>query len=72
MTGRRIPASREEKIAKRMAEMVNDYNLDLNEVGKYFARVSGLVSYNRVREIILVAEEERELIDSRRHHDPLF
>jgi hypothetical protein len=72
MPVRRIPASREEKIAKRLSELVNDYNLDLNEVGKYFARVSGLVSYNRIREIVLVAEEERELMEARRSRDYLF
>lgn len=72
MTGKRIPASKEEKVAKRLADLVNDYNLNLDEVGKYFARVSGLVGYNRVMEIMLVAEEEKEKSSGRRNHDILF
>ena len=72
MIGKRLPASKEEKVAKRLADLVNDYNLNIEEVGRYLARVGGLVSNNRLAEIILVAEEEKEIMEARRHHDPLF
>jgi hypothetical protein len=58
--GRRLPASKEEKVAVRLSDIVNDYTLDIEEVGRNFARVAPLVSYNRVVEIVEVAELERE------------
>jgi len=58
--GRQLPITKEEKIALKLSDIVNDYTLDLEETGRYFSRVSGLVSYNRVREIVQVAEYERE------------
>jgi hypothetical protein len=58
--GRRLPASKEEKVAVKLSDIVNDYTLDIEEVGKSFARVAPVVSYNRVIEIAEVAELERE------------
>jgi hypothetical protein len=58
--GRRLPPSKEEKIAVKLSDIVNDYTLDIEEVGKNFARVAPLVSYNRVIEITEVAQLERE------------
>jgi hypothetical protein len=58
--GRRLPPSKEEKIAVKLSDIVNDYTLDIEEVGRTFARVSPLVSYNRVIEIAEVAQLERE------------
>jgi hypothetical protein len=58
--GRRLPASKEEKVAVKLSDIVNDYTLDIEEVGKSFARVAPIVSYNRVLEIAEVAELERE------------
>lgn len=69
---RRLPKSHEEKVALKLADIVNDYNLDLDEVGRYFARVSGVVSYNRVMNILEVAEIERENQSVRINHYPLF
>ena len=68
----RIPVSKEEKIAKKLSEIVNDYTLDLDEVGRYFYRVAPKVSYNRILDIVDVAEMERENQDVRNHHNPLF
>lgn len=68
----RLPISKEEKIARKLSDIVNDYTLNLDEVGKYFYRVAPRVSYNRVAEIIEVAEMERENADVRNHHNPLF
>jgi hypothetical protein len=68
----RIPITKEEKIARKLSDIVNDYTLNLDEVGKYFYRVAPKVSYNRIAEIIEVAEMERENADVRNHHNPLF
>jgi len=58
--GIRLPASKEEKVAVKLSDIVNDYTLDIEEVGRNFARVAPLVSYNRVVEIVEVAELEKE------------
>jgi hypothetical protein len=72
MRSRRLPRSHEEKIAIKLSEIVNDYNLDLDEVGRYFARVAPKVSYNRIVNIIEVAEMEMENQNVRISHNPLF
>jgi hypothetical protein len=64
--------SKEEKIAVKMSDIVNDYTLNLDEVGKHFFRVAPKVSYNRVVEIVDIAEQEREAVNDRNHHNPLF
>ena len=68
----KIPVSKEEKIALKLSDIVNDYTLNLDEVGRYFYRVAPKVSYNRILEIVDVAELERENQDVRQHHNPLF
>jgi hypothetical protein len=68
----KIPISKEEKIAIKLSDIVNDYTLNLDEVGKYFYRVAPKVSYNRILDIVDVAEMERENQDVRNHHNPLF
>ena len=68
----KIPTSKEEKIALKLSDIVNDYTLNLDEVGRYFYRVAPRVSYNRILDIVEVAELERENTDVRNHHNPLF
>ena len=68
----KIPISKEEKIAIKLSDIVNDYTLNLDEVGRYFYRVAPKVSYNRILDIVEVAELERENTDVRNHHNPLF
>ena len=68
----KIPITKEEKIARKLSEIVNDYTLNLDEVGRYFYRVAPKVSYNRILDIVDVAEMERENTDVRNHHNPLF
>jgi hypothetical protein len=67
-----VPITKEEKIARKLSDIVNDYTLNLDEVGKYFYRVAPRVSYNRILDIVDVAEMERENQDVRNHHNPLF
>ena len=68
----KIPISKEEKIALKLSDIVNDYTLNLDEVGRYFFRVAPKVSYNRILDIVDVAEMERENTNVRNHHNPLF
>lgn len=72
MRARRLPKSHEEKVALKLSEIVNDYNLDIEEVGRYLARVAPMVSYNRIVEIVESAEFEKENQNVRRNHYPLF
>jgi hypothetical protein len=72
LRSRRIPISKEEKIALRLSEIVNDYTLNLDEVGRHFFRVAPRVSYNRILDIVEVAELEKEATNDRNHHNPLF
>ncbi len=72
MRSRRIPISKEEKIALKLSDIVNDYTLDLDEVGRHFFRVAPKVSYNRILDIVEVAELEKEATNDRNHHNPLF
>jgi hypothetical protein len=72
LRSRRIPISKEEKIALKLSEIVNDYTLNLDEVGRHFFRVAPKVSYNRILDIVEVAELEKEATNDRNHHNPLF
>jgi hypothetical protein len=62
----------EEKIAKQLETIVSDLRIDLDLVGKYLANSSPTVSYNRLMIIAESAEFEKESIDVRTTHDPLF
>lgn len=68
----RLQKSKEEKVALKLSDIVNDYNLDLDEVGRHFYRVAPRVSYNRILEIVEVAEIEKESQNVRNSHNPLF
>ena len=49
----------EEKIAKKLSDIVNDLTLDLDMVGHYLAYGRN-VTYNRLKTVIEAAEEKRE------------
>lgn len=63
--GKKLPRTKEEKVAVRLTDLVNDYDLDLEETGRYLARVASMVSYNRIIEIVEVAEIEK----ASKHHN---
>lgn len=50
----------EEKVAQRLATIVSDLRLDLDQVGIYLARTAPNVSYNRLIEIAESAQFEKE------------
>jgi hypothetical protein len=62
----------EEKVAKQIENITSDLRLDLELVGRYLANSSPTVSYNRLLLIAESAEFEKESIDVRTSHDPLF
>jgi hypothetical protein len=64
--------TREEKAATKIATIVNDITLDLDFVGVYLARTAPTISYNRLLLIAESAEFEKENIDVRHTHEPLF
>jgi hypothetical protein len=64
--------TREEKAAQKIATIVNDITLDLDFVGIQLARVAPTISYNRLMLIAESAEFEKESVDVRNSHDPLF
>jgi hypothetical protein len=70
MTRRRLTP--EEKVAKQIENITSDLRIDLDLVGRYLANSSPTISYNRLLLIAESAEFEKESIDVRTSHDPLF
>ena len=69
---RRRIKTEEEKAATKLATIVSDVRLDLDEVGVYLGRYAPTISYNRLLLIAESAEFEKENIDVRHSHEPLF
>ena len=61
---RRHKLTEEEKVATRLANIINDLTIDLEQVGVYFARSSQLVSQNRLQILAEAAKAERENLDN--------
>jgi len=64
--------TKEQKVAKQIADMLNDLTLDLDMVGKYVAKHSSSVQFNRIQLIADVAQFEKEAQYDRNTHNPLF
>ncbi len=64
--------TKEQKVAKQLADMLNDLTLDLDMVGKYVAVHSSSVQFNRIQLIADVAQFEKEAQYDRNTHNPLF
>lgn len=62
---RRKQLTEAEKVAIKIAKIVNDVTLDLDQVGIYLARVAPNVSYRRLQEIAESAEWEKERLNVR-------
>jgi hypothetical protein len=60
--------TKEEKIAKRISELLNDVTLDLDEVGKQIVDNSYTISYNRLVMMTEAAMEEKERVDDKRNN----
>ena len=70
MRNKRI--TREERVAKSLIELVNDFTLDLDSVGRYVAEQSPSVLYNRLDVVADSARQTKEEIYDRLSHNPLF
>jgi hypothetical protein len=52
--------SREEKVAEKIAQLLDSLTLDLDQVGKYIARFLQTTIYNRLMIIAEAAEWEKK------------
>lgn len=68
---RRHQPTEEEKIAVKIAKMIDSATLDLDRVGIEIARLRPMTHYNRLVIIAESAVEETENINGRQH-DRLF
>lgn len=62
----------EEKVAEKIANLMKDSTLDLDEVGHYLARIRPNYLHKRLVIIVEAADNETERIYDRANHDPLF
>lgn len=69
---RKKPMTKEEKIAKTMIDLVNDYTIDLDMVGIYLAQQTSPLLYNRIDTVIDSARYHLEAEHDRQNHNPLF
>ena len=53
-------ATKEEKVAKSMIDLVNDLTLDLDAVGRYVGEQASVVLYNRLDTVIDSARYTKE------------
>jgi len=53
-------ATKEEKVARDMIELVNDLSLDLDNVGRYIGEQASTVLYNRLDLVIDLARDTKE------------
>lgn len=51
--------TQEEKVAKQLADIVNDVSIDLDEVGIHLATNQPNISYLRLENVIEAAKEEK-------------
>lgn len=64
--------TKEELVAKKIVELVNDLTIDLDLVGLYVAQQSSSVLFNRIQVVAESAQYEKEAQYDRQHINPLF
>lgn len=64
--------TKEERVAKSLIELVNDFTLDLDAVGRYVAEQSPSVLYNRLDVVADSARDKKEEMYDRLNINPLF
>lgn len=64
--------TKEEKAAKKLIELVNDYEIDLDMVGVYLAQQTSTLMYNRLDTVIDSARYYLEAQHDRQNINPLF
>lgn len=66
-----MKATDEEKVAVKMSQLLSDITLNLDDIGKYYARLEPSYHIKRLYVIAGAAEEEREKQENRQF-DTLF
>lgn len=64
--------TKEMKVAKLIAQSVNDFELDLEQVGKYLASDTSSTIYNRLYTVAESTRYNKELIYDQTNINPLF
>ena len=64
--------TKEDKLAVKMIDQVNDLTLDLDQVGIVIAQISPSVLFNRLEVIVESAREEKEKQYVRDNANPLW
>lgn len=64
--------TKEDKLAVKMIDQVNDLTLDLDQVGIVIAQISPSVLFNRLEVIVESAREEKEKQYVRDNSNPLW
>ena len=72
MTTRRHRLTDEERVAMRLATLVSDLRLDIEQVGEYLATIAPTVSYNRLITIAESAQYHKEEKYNEQHNYRLF
>ena len=62
---RRLPMSKEEKVAIKIGNLISDFSLDIEAVGKYLALSNNLVAYRRVIEVLEATEYNKTVSEYR-------
>lgn len=58
--GKKLPASQEEKVAKKIGKELSDFTLDLEAVGMYLSTALPYVVYSRAVEVLESAVYNKE------------
>lgn len=64
--------TKEERAAKKLIELVNDFDIDLDLVGMYLSQQTSSVLYNRLDTVIDSARTHLEIEYDRKTHNALF
>lgn len=64
--------TKEDKLAMKMIDQVNDITLDLDQVGITIAQISPSILFNRLEVIVESAREEKEKQYVRDNSNPLW
>lgn len=64
----KVPVSQEEKVAKRIGDLLSDFHLDLEQVGKYIAVALPYTIYARSIEVLEAAQYNKETAEYNEMH----
>lgn len=68
MRSLRLPTSQEERVAKRIATILSDFSLDLEQVGKHIATSIPHTVYMRAVEVLESAQYNKEVAEYDERH----